>query len=350
VTGSDVLLAEIREQPAVLDRLRGEQGAAVAELGRRLAAEPPRVVRMAGHGTSDNAATFAVYAGALIANWTAMRDSISLAVYHGLERDARGDLAIGLSQSGETPDVVRWLQAMRTGGALTVAVTNDPGSTLAADADVVLALGAGEERSVAATKTYTAQLAILARLAAHGAGQGRAFDEALGVTAERATGVIAELEPRMAEAAASVAAATSTFVVGRGLEYATAREVALKLTELCQIAAVALTTTDLAHGPVAAVDPGVPVWVSLADDPVLPAALEAVSRVKAAGAPLLAAGPAAASVRDADRVFAVPPAGHAVLGPLLSVLPGQLFARALAEAKGLDPGAPRNLRKVTSAL
>jgi glucosamine--fructose-6-phosphate aminotransferase (isomerizing) len=98
------------------------------------------------------------------------------------------------------------------------------------------------------------------------------------------------------------------------------------------------------------VDPGVPVWVSLADDPVLPAALEAISRVKAAGAPLLAAGPAAASVRDADHAFAVPPAGHPVLGPLLSVLPGQLFARALAEAKGLDPGAPRNLRKVTSAL
>ncbi len=350
MTGSDVLLAEIREQPAVLERLRGPDCDAAAELGARLAASPPRLIRMAGHGTSDNAATFAVYAVALLTGWTAVRDSISLSVYHRVRRDARGDVAVALSQSGETPDVAGWLAAMRAAGALGVAVTNAPGSTLGREADIVLPLLAGEERSIAATKTYTAQLAVLARVAAYAGSQGRAFDDALGVTAQRAQEALDALEPRMAGAASELAGTTRMFVAGRGPEYATAREVALKLTELCQVAAVALTTTDLAHGPVAAVDPSVPVWISVADDPVLPAALEAVRRVQETGAPLLAAGSAAGAVEGASRVFAVPAAGHPALAPLLSVLPGQLFARGLAEAKDLDPGAPRNLRKVTTAL
>jgi glucosamine--fructose-6-phosphate aminotransferase (isomerizing) len=346
MTGAGVLLGEIAEQPAVLERLRAD--GAIAELGARLAARPPRIVRLAAHGTSDNAATYGVYAFARLARWTAIRDSISLPVYEDIHPDVSGDVAIGLSQSGETPDVVGWLRAMRDGGALTVAITNAPGSALGRAADVVLGLGAGEERSVAATKTYTAELAVLARLAAYAGGSGPALDEGLAATAGLAADALASLPGAVAPVAGALAWAERLIVAGRGVEFATAREVALKLTELCQVGGVAMTATDLAHGPVAALDVRFPVWVSVAHDAELEAVREAVARIAETRAPLVAAGPAAAEIR-AQHVLPVPRAPLDVLSPLLSVLPGQLFAVALAQAKGLDPGAPRNLRKVTLA-
>lgn len=346
MTGADVLQAEIAEQPAVLERLRAD--ATIAELGARLAAAPPRVVRLAAHGTSDNAATYGVYAFARLAGWTAIRDSISLPVYDDIHPPVAGDVAIGLSQSGETPDVVAWLKAMRAGGALTVAITNGAGSALAREAEVVLALGAGEERSVAATKTYTAELAVLARLAAHAGGSGADLDEGLVLTAGLANAAIEALPAAVAPVAGALAWAERLIVAGRGVEFATAREVALKLTELCQVGGVAMTATDLAHGPVAALDVRFPVWLSAAHDAGLEAVREAAARVKETRAPLVAAGPAAAEI-GAAHVLPVPDPPLSILSPLLSVLPGQQFAVALAQAKGLDPGAPRNLRKVTLA-
>ena len=346
MSGADVLLAEIAEQPGVLEHVRAD--ATIAALGHRLAGSPPRIVRLAAHGTTDNAATYGVYAFARLAGWTAIRDSISLPVYEHIQPDVAGDVAIGLSQSGETPDVVAWLQAMRAAGALAVAITNDPGSALGRAAEVVLGLGAGEERSVAATKTYTAELAVLARLAAHAGGSGARVDEGLAATAALAAGALAALPDAVAPVAGALAWAERLIVTGRGVEFATAREVALKLTELCQVGGVAMTATDLAHGPVAALDVRFPVWVSAAYDAELDAVRETVARVQETRAPLVAAGPAAAELGVA-HALTVPRAPLDLLSPLLSVLPGQLFAVALARAKGLDPGAPRNLRKVTLA-
>jgi glucosamine--fructose-6-phosphate aminotransferase (isomerizing) len=346
-SGADVLNAEIAEQPEVLERLRRE-GTEVAALGRRLAGDRPRLVRLAGHGTSDNVATYGVYAFARLAGGTAIRDSISLPVYEDVRPDAAGDLAVGLSQSGETPDVVRWLEAMREAGALAVAVTNDANSALARAADVVLRLRAGEERSVAATKTYTAELAVVARLAAYAGGRGAQVDEALAATAESTAAALAELPAAVERLASELSWTARMVLVGRGLEFATAREVALKLTELCQVGGVAMTATDLAHGPVAALDERFPVWACVAHDNTLTAVREAAARAREAGAPLIAAGPSAAELEGA-RALPVPAPAHPVLSPLLTVLPGQLFAVALARAKGLDPGAPRHLRKVTLA-
>jgi glucosamine--fructose-6-phosphate aminotransferase (isomerizing) len=166
-----VLLDEIREQPASLRRLveHAPEYRAVAEAARARGAE---LVRMVGHGSSDNAASFGVYAFGLLPAWTALRDSISLSVYYGAELDLSRSLVLALSQSGRTPDVVDYLERARRRGALTVAVTNEPESELAAAADGVLPLAAGPERSIAATKTYTAQLAALALLAGFAAGRG----------------------------------------------------------------------------------------------------------------------------------------------------------------------------------
>jgi glucosamine--fructose-6-phosphate aminotransferase (isomerizing) len=139
------------------------------------------------------------------------------------------------------------------------------------------------------------------------------------------------------------------FAIGRGPEFATAREIALKLLETCYIAAEPLTATDLAHGPIAALDPLFPVWAVAAPDATLEAVVEATARARAAGATVIASGTAADALADAQYVLRVPKPREPLLAPLLSVVPGQLFAGAVARAKGLDPDRPRGLSKVTLA-
>jgi glucosamine--fructose-6-phosphate aminotransferase (isomerizing) len=139
------------------------------------------------------------------------------------------------------------------------------------------------------------------------------------------------------------------FAIGRGPEFATAREIALKLLETCQIAAEPLTATDLAHGPVAALDPLFPVWAVATPDESLEVVVEAAARIREAGATLIASGPAANAIPDAQYRLPVPKPPMPLLAPLLSVVAGQLFAGAVARAKGLDPDRPRGLSKVTMA-
>ena len=138
------------------------------------------------------------------------------------------------------------------------------------------------------------------------------------------------------------------FVIGRGPEFATAREIALKLLETCRTAAAPLTATDLAHGPVAVLDPLFPVWAIASRDETLSAVQEAAARAREFGSTLVASGSAAGAI-EADYTLAVPEPNVPLLSPLLSVLPGQLFAAALARAKGFDPDSPRGLTKVTLA-
>ena len=172
------LLAEIREQPrALLGLLEHE-----AEYARAAAAAGARggtTIRMVGHGSSDNAAAYGVYAFGLLPRWTALRDSITLTVYYGAQVDMSRSTVIGLSQSGRTPDVVQYVERARSRGALTLALTNDVDSELARAAELVLPLGAGPERAIAATKTYLTQVAALGLLAAHAAGEGAAFADDL---------------------------------------------------------------------------------------------------------------------------------------------------------------------------
>lgn len=340
-------LDEIREQPAALLRLLEQDtfAAVAAEMRRRGAT----TIRMVGHGSSDNAASYGVYAFGLLPGWTALRDSISLTVYYGAELDMSGCTVLALSQSGQTPDVVEYARRVRRRGAYVVAVTNDPASELARESDAVLELRAGAEQAVAATKTYSNQVAALGLLAAYGAGRGEAFADDLRSVAADAPVLTRSLETRIGSVAVPFAYAGRMFVVGRGAEFATAREIALKLLETCRIAAEPLTATDLAHGPVAALDSLFPVWAIASDDANLPAVVEAVERAHEAGATIVASGSAAESVPHAQYVLPSPATSSPLLSPLLSILPGQLFAWALARARGLDPDAPRGLSKVTLA-
>ena len=226
-------------------------------------------------------------------------------------------------------------------------MTNDPVSELADAAEITVALHAGPERAVAATKTYVNQLAP-SRCLPHPPAAASAISDAL----RRTAGLLAETveaSTRPAEEAAPGARLRPgrLFAIGRGVEFATAREIALKLTETCRIAAEPLTTTDLSHGPVAALDALFPVWAVATRDPCLPVS-EAARRARASGAALIASD-AADEVEGAALSLPVPPSPVAVLSPLLSIVPGQLVAGALAVARGLDPDRPVGLEKVTLA-
>ena len=316
------MLGEIREQPVALLRLL-EQRCELEAISSALAGRAPGVVRLVGHGTSDNAASYGIYALGLLPGWTALRDSISLTVYYGASIDFGGSAVIALSQSGRTPDVVEYVTRARAGGALTIALTNEPESELGRAAELVLPLAAGPELAVAATKTYLNELAALALLA--GGAVGRLHEVADGLRGVAA--LLADSLPGLEAAVSPVAAACAfvgrMFVIGRGLEYATAREIAL--------------------------DPLFPVWAIASPDESLPAVVEAAARARAAGAALIASGSAAAEIEGASYSLPVPDAGDRLFAPLLSVVPGQLFAAALARVKGLDADRPERLTKVTLA-
>jgi glutamine---fructose-6-phosphate transaminase (isomerizing) len=341
-------LAEIRSQPVALRALL-EHLPTYARVARAARSRGATTVRMVGHGSSDNAASYGVYAFGLLPRWTALRDSITLTAYYEARLDMTGSTVIGLSQSGRTPDVIDYVSRARKLGAHTVALTNDVGSELAGEAEEVLPLAAGTERAVAATKTYLNQVAALGLFAACAAGEGRRFAEEIRATADLLEDVIPSLEAQVRTMALPFASVGRMFVIGRGTEFATAREIALKLLETCRIAAEPLTATALAHGPVAALDPLFPVWTIASGDETLSAVVEAAERVRAAGGALVASGTAAEALPGAAYVLPVPKPPSPLLSPLLSAVPGQLFASALARARGLDPDRPVGLTKVTLA-
>lgn len=351
MTGAaEVLREEILSQPAVWRTLpgRSEEIASVASALSSALGDTP-LVRIAAHGTSDHAGIFASYLLRALCGWTVVRDSMSLPLYYGTRAAAPGELAVGISQSGETPDVVAWLARAREDGATTLAITNGDGSSLARGAHHVLPLGVGPERSIAATKTYTGTLGVIALLAGHLAGRGVEMARAIAGAADAAEAVLPGLAEEADAVARAVAESDRMYLVARGIELATANEAALKLTEVSYLGAKAMSATSMAHGPVAALDATVPLWAIASSDATLPAVQEAVRRAREAGAPVIASGPAAAELEGATWSLPTPLPAEPLLAPLLSVLPGQLFAWSLARAKGIDPGTPRHLRKVTSA-
>lgn len=341
-------LAEIKQQPAALLRLL-EHDREIAHIAAAVRERNAPLVRMVGHGSSDNAASYGVYAFGLLPRWTAMRDSITLSVHYRTPLDMSGSTVIGLSQSGRTPDVLEYVTRARAAGAFTIAVTNDPGSDLASVAEATIPLLAEPELAVAATKTYVNTVAVLALLAGHVAGRGAVLAEGIRRTSELMTASIPSLERTTSRLALSFSYTGRMFVIGRGVEFSTARELALKLLETCRIAAEPLTATDLAHGPVAALDPLFPVWAIASGDRTLPTVKEAALRARRMGATVVASGTAAGRIKGAGFTVPVPATRPALLSPLLSIVPGQLFAAALSRARGLDSDAPHGLAKVTLA-
>jgi glucosamine--fructose-6-phosphate aminotransferase (isomerizing) len=344
---------EILEQPAVAERLlrEGRPGIdAIADrLAERIRSRDVDQVVIAARGTSDHAAIYAQYLfGAHLRLPVALAAPSLISVY-GVELRLDRAAVIGISQSGRSPDIVGSVAAGRRQGAPTIAITNEPSSELAAAAEHVIDLSAGPERAVAATKTYTAELlavallvtAIESRLAP---ADGR--EAALAAVPAALTAALAT-EPQAHAVATYLAAATRLIVVGRGFEYATARELALKLKELARLAADPYSAADFLHGPLALVEPGYPV-IAIATSGAAAADLDALlERLGELGVDRIVVSDRPAAVAGETFGIHLPPGLPEWLMPIATIVPGQLLALHLAIAKGIDPENPRYIRKVT---
>jgi glutamine---fructose-6-phosphate transaminase (isomerizing) len=346
---NDALINEIHEQPETIRRLLDNGLIEFRQLARTVAEKGTCTARLVGHGTSANAALAGARWLTLLTGMTAFCDSISLSVYDRAELSFTGSLAIAVSQSGGTPDVIEYLDRARHGGAITVAVTNEPASPLAQVAEFCLPICAGHERALAATKTYTAELATLAMFAATLFNSEEETELSLRLVADIEDAALPGLESMVAHLVQDLEPFSTCFVVGRGNEFPTARETALKITESCKVNSSALTSTEFQHGPVLAAGPGVPVFAVAARDPCLPSTAQAASRARGVGSRVIALGEAAAEV-PADFRIATPQAPVTWLGPLISILPGQLIAWALARRLGIDIDGEQSLTKISQAL
>ncbi len=341
------MLKEIREQPEVIARLCDRAGPQLRALGRHLRRKPPVTVVLAARGTSDNAALYGRY---LIETRWGIPTSLaapSVVTVYGARLRLRGALVIGLSQSGASPDIVEFLDGARARGALTVAITNNAASPLARRAAETVLLATGPERSVAATKTYTAQLTVLSLLVAEAAGA-RALTSRhrdLPALLERTLGV----EPGIQEIARHWRRLEECLVTSRGYNYATAREAALKLKETCYMVAEPLSSADLLHGPIAVVERGFPVLVIAPPGKAYPHIAAIAARLRRRRADTVILSSEAALLRGATVPLPMPVTVDEALSPHVYVLPLQLLACHLSRLKGLDPDRPRGLRKVTRA-
>ncbi len=333
-----LMAAEIAEQPAVLDRLLADGLAEITEVAARIRRYAPRFVVLAARGTSDHAALYAKYLAEIRMGVPAGLASPSSMTVYGARPELDGVLFLAVSQSGSSPDLVDSLSVARACGALTVAVTNNPGSELAGAADLHVDVRAGVERAVAATKTYTAELLALYLLLAG--------DRDGSVPAEAAAPLAEAAERTLATGAGATAArryrqVDRLVLTGRGYSYPTAREAALKLMETSYLSAQAFSGADLLHGPLAMIDAAVPVIALVPPGRVGTAMEPVLERLAARGAEVLPVG----------RPDGIALAGDGIaeeLLPILEILPLQQLAWRLALDRGTDPDRPRGLAKVTS--
>ncbi len=334
------LLEEIREQPGVIARtttVNAEPAQRVAEL----AAGCTHAV-IAARGTSDNAGRYAQYVWGTRNGLSVGLTTPSLFSVYDRPPRLKGALVVGISQSGESPDIVSVLEEGREQGRPTVALTNEPDSPLADVADVVIDLDAGEERAVAATKTYTAQLTVVALISEAMSGATGTLD-LLPSLVEHAL----HQESRAADVATRHAGMEFCAVLGRGFNQATAFEWALKLQELTQVVAQPFSTADFLHGPIAVLEPGYPVLAVAARGPAIDDVIDVLRRCKEAGASLVAIGNDTRLAEIAPHPLEFETEIDEWLSPIPAVVLGQLFAYHLTLAKGLDPEQPRGLHKVT---
>ena len=343
-----MLYQEISEQPTAIARLLDAHLPALDDLAAWLGAHDVTSVVIAARGTSDNAARYAQYLLGVANRLPVALATPSLVTVYGVAPRYDGALVIGVSQSGQSPDIVAVLDAARQQGRPTLAITNDPGSPLARVADRVLDLHAGPEQAVAATKTYTTSLAALALVSiALDAPERRAERSAeLRSVPAHVAAVLDDVGGRLA-AADRYCYLQRCAVLGRGLNYGTAFEVALKVKEMTGIVADAASPSDFLHGPIATVGHDHPVILVAPDEPSLESLREVAGPLHERGAELVVISADAGLLERATVALPLASQPPAWLTPLVAVLPGQHLAAHLAALRGVDLDQPAGLHKVT---
>jgi glucosamine--fructose-6-phosphate aminotransferase (isomerizing) len=345
---STCLYSEIHEQPGVLSRLLELEQSPVSALATEIRRRKVDHVLIAARGTSDNAARYAQYLlGAANRLPVGLTTPSLFTVYRRPPRFGNA-LVMGISQSGKSPDIVAVLAEAQRQGALTAALTNEPQSDLGHAADHVIQLHAGEEKSVAATKTYSAELAAVAMLSA-------ALNHDAEMAAElscipRLVAQTLALPNQIERVAERYSYVRQCVVIGRGYNYCTAFEMALKIKELTYTVVQPYSSADFLHGPLAIIDPGFPVFV-IAPSGVMADDMRAFcATARKRGAELTVISDDEDLLAGARIPLTLPGGTPEWLSPITAIVPGQLFAAHLAHTRGYDPDHPRALRKVTETL
>ena len=339
------LYREIHEQPAVLESVLRHETATIREITAHIQQREINYVLIAARGTSDNAARYANY---LLGVFNALPVALATpSLYTIYQRPPRlkNALVIGISQSGKSPDIVGVLEDAKRQGALTVAITNSADSDLAGQADFVVDLHAGVERSIAATKTYTSELLAIAMLGAHLAG-----DAALLAQLERVPNAVEQtlqIASHVEQIAERYRYMTACVVIGRGFNYASAFELALKLKELTYTIAEPYSSADFLHGPLALIENGFPALVFAPSGVMLPEMREFIDVLRQREAEPVVISDDAETLARGRIALPLAAAVPEWLSPLSAIVPGQLLAMYLAYARDYDPDHPRGLRKVT---
>lgn len=339
------LYREIHEQPAVLSALLERERSAIKRLASALRARQVDYIVIAARGTSDNAGRYAQYLfGAMNGLMVALATPSLYSIYRRPPRFGNA-LVIGVSQSGKSPDIVSVLAEAKRQGAMTAAITNFPDSDLARQAEHVIALHAGEERSIAATKTYTASLAAIAALSAELAGDEQ-MQQALEAIPQHVASILT-LSPRIGGLAERYRYMRDCVVLGRGYNYATAFEFALKLKELTYTIAEPYSTADFMHGPLALIEHGFPAFVIAPSGALLPEMKQFMQTLKQRAAEVVVISDDAEALAMGRISIPLPVGAPEWLSALTTIVPCQLFAMHLAAVRDFDPDHPRGLRKVT---
>ncbi|MBM3152267.1 MAG: SIS domain-containing protein [Chloroflexi bacterium] len=339
------LHSEIHEQPQAFRRLlsaREEIQRITDEVQRRA----PSYAFLAARGASDNAARYANYLWGAYNRLPVALATPSLFTYYNQPPSLKDALVVGISQSGQSPDIVAVLEEGRRQGCPTLAITNAPGSPLARCADFVLEILAGPEKAVAATKTYTAELLAMAMFSAALAQDGTRLAELEHVPAWSAQ--ILELDGTIRDMAQRFRYMAHCVAIGRGFNYATAFEWSLKLKELSYIVAEPYSSADFQHGPIAIVERGFPVMAVAPGGQTFDSVLELLKQLRQAyKAELVVISDQPEALELAQSPIEMPSGIPEWLSPLLAIIPAQLFCYHLTQARGLDPEMPRSIQKIT---
>lgn len=339
------MLEEIAEQPHVLERTIVAEQEKITKLGDFLRQKDIDLIILVARGSSDNAALFGRY---LLEVTTGIPVSLSapsvFTLYNARLRLKRA-VVIGVSQSGEGADINLVLERARESGAFTIGITNEGESSMAKIADETLLIHAGREKSVAATKTYTGQMLHFYMLA-HAIGDKRLDYQRIPEFTQKAL----ELQDKVKEVVQRYIFMENCVVVGRGMNYGNSYELALKLMETCYVVAERFSSADFFHGPLAIVERRFPVILFAPVGVTRASSLDLLGRLRELNADRL-------SITNDDDVadlstysIRLSPDIDEFLSPIPFIVPAQLFAAHLSEAKGLDPDAPRSLSKVTKTI
>jgi len=340
-----LMLEEILEQPAALERTISAESDKISSITKQFASRDIDLIYLVARGSSDNAALFGRY---LIEVTTGIPVSLaapSVFTLYNAQLNLRRALVVGVSQSGEGSDINHVLDRAKKAGAFTLGITNESHSSMAKIVDETLLIHAGRERSVAATKTYTGQMLHFYMLARALSPKAPDYSRIPELT-HAALGQRADVE----ETVQRYVFMDNCVVVGRGLNYGNSYELALKLMETCYVVAERFSSADFFHGPLAIVERRFPVIMFGPSGATKAGNLDLLARLRELHADSLSITNDAEIAAASSRSIMLPSDIDEFLSPIPFIVPAQLFAAFLSEAKGIDPDAPRSLSKVTKTL